>query len=473
MLARLWNSPTATTWGSIAVRLSSAIVVLPLVLVRFAPAEVTVWQLFATLFAINLLLDFGLSPTFARLIAFARGGASLRDMVDMRRPTPTSTSQADSAAISMIFGTMRWLFPRLALVIIVVLGMMCTLALLRPIAQTSSVGASWIAWALVLMGSAIGLIGNSYGATLQGLNRIAVLRRWEVITGLAQVLSCFVVVALGAELLLLVATYQLWVLVGVWRTRWLLKRLHPEVYESKPCKHSLVLEIVWPATWRSGIGTLMSQGIIQGSGVIYSQFVPPTQAAAYLLALRVIMMISQFSQASFYSKLPRLAELHAQGANEEKILLAQRGMRFSHWIYVSGVLFVALAADRALMAINSQTPFVTQEIWALIALAFFLERFGAMHLQLYTLTNHVVWHIANGVTGIVMVCLAFWAYPQWGERALPLAMLAAYGSFYCVYSARLSSKALGLRLAAFELRTALPAGAVLCSALLVIHLNVV
>ena len=69
IIKRLWDSPTFTTWGSLASRLLSTVVVLPLILVKFSAAEVVVWQLFATLSSLLLLLDFGLAPTFTRMLA--------------------------------------------------------------------------------------------------------------------------------------------------------------------------------------------------------------------------------------------------------------------------------------------------------------------------------------------------------------------------------------------------------------------
>ena len=100
-----------------------------------------------------------------------------------------------------------------------------------------------------------------------------------------------------------------------------------------------------------------------------------------------------------------------------------------------------------------------------MALAFFAERFGAMHLQLYSLTNHIVWHIANGVTGLLMIAIAWLIYPRLGAYAFPLAMLLAYIGFYCVYSASHTRKAFALQLLRFESRTAAPAVVVLCAGL--------
>lgn len=465
LLSRLWHSPTATTWGSLAVRLSAVVLVLPLVLVRFAPAEVALWQLFSTMLMLAMMLDFGLAPTFARLLAFARGGATLDEMTRSGQSASPIARPADPAVVASVVSTLRWLYPRIAVGATVLMAAVGTLGLIKPIAQSQDASSAWAAWALVLATTGVALWGGAYAAALQGLDKIALMRRWEVATGLGQVATSVLVLAAGGELLALVAGYQVWVVVGALRNRWLLRHQHPELFAEQPSPQPRVLAVMWGPAWRSGLGVLMSHGLIQASGLVYSQMAPAAEVAAYLIALRLAMLISQFCQAPFYSKLPRLAELQAAGQREEQLQLAQRGMRLAYWVFVIGALTVALAAQPLLHAIGSQTQFVPDGVWALLAMAFFAERFGAMHLQLYSLTNHIVWHIANGVTGVLMIVVAALAYQRIGEFAFPVAMLLAYAGFYCVYSATHTRAAFKLRLLSFESRTAVPPAATLCAGL--------
>lgn len=58
-----------------------------------------------------------------------------------------------------------------------------------------------------------------------------------------------------------------------------------------------------------------------------------------------------------------------------------------------------------------------------MGLAALVERIGTLHLQLYTTTNHIVWHVANGVTGIIPLCPIPLAYWYLGVIGLPLGML--------------------------------------------------
>ena len=469
VLGRLWHSPTATTWGSLFVRLSAVLFVLPLVLVRFASADVVLWQMFSTLFVLALMLDFGLSPTFMRLVAFARGGASLAAMGRMQQASaepPSHATADDPAALATVLSTLRWLYPRLAVAATAMLALVGTATLVRPISQVADMPAAWLAWAAVLATTGIAVWGGAYAAALQGMDQVAVMRRWEVAMGLGQVASSTAVLLLGGQLLALVLAYQAWAVLGAFRNRWLMARLFPQLLAHRPESHPEVMRVMWSPAWRSGLGVLMSYGVIQASGLVYAQIAPAAEVAAYLLALRLMMVLSQFCQAPFYSKLPRLVSLHAEGRRSEQLRLAQRGMRLAYWVFVAGALAVALAAQPLLQALGSRTLFVPPGVWALMALAFFAERFGAMHLQLYSLTNHIVWHIANGVTGVVMVLLAALAYPRMGAHAFPAAMLLAYAGFYCVYSVVHSRRAFNFSLARFESVTAAPPAAALCAGLL-------
>lgn len=444
------------------------LVVLPLVLVRFDVEEVAVWQLFSVLFTLSMLLDFGLSPTFARLLSYARGGASVASMARPSDPAAAVVEHAPADSLITVFSVVRWLYARLAVVATVLFGVFGTAALLTPISQIADPSPAWAAWVLVLATMGIGFWGNGFGAAMQGMDRIAVMRRWEIGCGLAQVACSTAVLLLGGNLLALVASYQFWVVFNALRNRALIKRSFPELMAVPARADHNVLRVLWPATWRSGVGVLMSQGLIQASGVIYSQFGAPIEVAAYLLALRVITVISQFSAAPFYSKLPELARLHVSGETARQVAVAQRGMRLAHVTFVLGTCAVALLAQPLLQAIGSRTAFVPQGVWALMSLAFFAERFGAMHLQLYSVTNHIVWHIANGVTGVLMLAIAVASYGYIGAYAFPAAMLLAYAGFYCVYAVYHSRVEFGFRVLRFESRSAIPAVAVLCGVLLAV-----
>lgn len=474
LLSRLWNSPTFTTWGSLAVRLGGVVLVLPWVLATYRSAEVAVWQLFSSVFTLALILDFGLAPTFTRMLSFARGGASLDAIRAMPRqargaaPTAPATPASEVGAadtLASVYALLRWLYPRLGLGVVVVLALAGSCAIAGPIAATAAPSQAWLAWGLVLLSTWAGFMGNAYSVALQGMNNIAVLRRWEAATGLAQIGSTLFVLALGGSLLALVASYQVWIVLNALRNMALMRSLHPQLSHVQARRDRPLLRALWPATWRSGLGVVMGQGIIQSSGWAYAQVAPVAEVASYLLALRLITMVSQFAQAPFYSKLPRLAELQARGERGQQLALARHGMRAAHWVFVAGALGLAVIAVPLLTLLHSKTAFVPPAVWAIMCAAFFVERYGAMHLQLYSLSNHIVWHIANGITGCLMLAFALLLYPRLGMLAFAVAMLLAYAGFYAVYSVAHSRRAYQFNLWTFERAISLPPAVALLAVL--------
>lgn len=455
LASRLWYSPTFTTWGSLATRLMSVMLVLPLVLVKFSPGEIVIWQLFATLSTLLLLLDFGLAPTFSRMLAYANGGASITDLARIQEKRGQAPAGSNQETLLTVYGSLRWLYLRCGFGAVALLGLGGTAALIKPMGELPDAHNAWLAWALVASTSLAAIWGQVFGSALQGLNQVAVMRRWEILTASGQIACSFLVLALDGGLLTLVISNQLWLLFNAWRLRQLLYATMPELRQAPSTPHPDVMKILWPAAWRSGIGMLMSNGIIQFSGVMYSQIAPAAEVAAYLLALRIMTVVTQFSAAPFYSKLPRLAELQASGQRDEQLQLARRGMSLSMWVYAAGAVAVMFTVPFALKVSGSQIKFVSELFWCVMSLAFFAERVGALHIQLYSLTNHIVWHIANGVSGTLLIAFAFIFYHWQGTIGLPLAMLVVNLAFYSVYAVKHSSQAFEFGAFSFQKGTAL------------------
>jgi hypothetical protein len=186
--------------------------------------------------------------------------------------------------------------------------------------------------------------------------------------------------------------------------------------------------------------------------------------ASFLFSLRILQLLVVASQAPFYSKLPRLARLYAEKKMTEQLVLASRGMARSHWVYAAGIAAVGLLAQPGLTLIGSHAEFVARPLWFLMGAAFFVERFGAMHIQLYSVTNHIIWHKANGVSGLIYIALSWMLFPVTELYTFPIAILVAYATFYAWYSAQHSYSAFQLQFWTFERRTSLGPAAALSAA---------
>lgn len=451
LFIRFWNSPTFTSWSSTLARASGIVLILPLVLTKLTTEEIALWYLFATLMGFQLVVDMGFNATFSRIIAFSMGGAS--DIKEYREAVErTNSTSPNWDAIERIYGAMGWLYARLSavwLLFLVIVGLWSSINLINAL---NDPGKGLVALGVVIVSCAIRLYGTRYSATLLGLNKIALLKRWETWVWICILITNLAVLLLDGSLLWLVISTQSFIAMNVWINRQLCHSVEDKRISSFQNKviDKNVLRSAWPSVWRSGIGIFMSAGLVQGSGIIYARLAAPEEVASYLLALNLMRVIAQFAQAPFYSKIPRLARLRAEGKLGEQVNIAKRGMRLSYWVLVSGVISIGLMGEYVIELINSKVEFVDSVLWALMGIAAFLERFGAMHLQLYSTTNHILWHVANGWTGLIYLLVIVPLFKWLGIIAFPLSQVVSNLAFYDWYSARRSYWAFHLTLFRFE-----------------------
>lgn len=465
---RLWNSPTFTTWGSFAARTLHLAILLPLVLRFFSPAEVALWQVFSTLLGLQLLADLGFGSTFSRLISYAFGGA-VGIAGDGQLQPPDEDREANWVLIARLFAVMRLIYSRLSWLLFIGLVVGGSFALVArvnalndvTVAAGHSVYSStkpveaWIAWGGIVLVTFVSFRANAYAAFLQGTNHVAVVRRWEALFGVGALASSLTVLLLDGGLVALVFSSQVWILLNAWRNRWLTTQVCGGRFRRlPPCRADRdILVAAWPPAWRAGVGILMSFGVVQISAIFYAQSNDTVGVATYLLGLKLMQAVSQISQAPFYSKLPALSRLWIQGRRDEQVKLAERGMRLAYWAQVAPAIGLGFFGPWLIENIGSHTPFPSGHLWGLLIAASLCERYGAMHLQLYSTSNHIVWHVANGGAGVIFLGVATVLFPQIGVLALPGAMLAGYVGFYSWYSARLSHRRFGLKWPQFDLAT--------------------
>lgn len=452
------ESATVMTWASILARAASLFVVLPLILSRFETSEIAYWYLLMSLIGLQQVADFGFSPTYARAFAYAIGGGQDR----VAEVLTASEPNAEELRLGAVWGAMHDTFVRVSLVATVVFALVGALSIAKPVDALTTPAVGWVGFAVVVGVFAVTVRLGGYSAYLQGIDEIAKLRRWETLAALGASLSAAGTVALGGGLLSLVLMNQCWMLLSAIRIRSLAlnardgvaRRIAGAIFSSGPGTS------VSAAAWRSGVGIAMSRGVQVISGAIVAQVVPPGPLAAYLLAQRLLQVIVDAANAPFYTKLPRLATSFAQGDIASIREVARRGMRLSLWVLVLACGAVGITAEWLLDAIGSNAPWVGGTVWAVMLLGAFVERFGAMHLQLYSTTNHIVWHTLNGLTGVLLLAIGAALLPAYGLLAFPVATLLAYPLFYSWYSARLASRAFDFQLLAFHRWVALPAGIV-------------
>ena len=402
----IWHSPTLMTWLSYFTRALSLFVVLPMILTKFSEAEISVWYLFSAVIALSSLLDFGFRSTFARIISFAMGGA---EHIGIFHGNEVLNGNPNWSLIEKIFSAMKSIYFWLSIVILVFMITLGSWSMNRPINLIQvHQDQVWTAWYIIIATTVIKFYGTIYQNYLEGLNKVALVRKTESIVAIGLIISSIITLYYGGGILYLVIVFQGFTLVNVIVNFFLAKKVENrrlKRFAVIPFEKTFFLQI-WRPAWRSGISGFMSIGLTNLSGILYAQVGSVQIVAGYLLALRIMNQLIQISLAPFYSKIPLMSRLRVEGKKQELIAVAQKGMLISHSVFVLGVISISIFSKYLLDLIDSNVSFVQNDFWLLLSFAFIVHRYGAMHMQLYLTTNDVKSHIADGISGLIFISIS-------------------------------------------------------------------
>lgn len=426
------------TWGSRVARALNIIWVLPLIVTRFSGEEIKLWYSFTAFWTLASVLDLGFNATFIRLLSYS-----------VANKNATNQSEAFAFNAKELIPVMKLVYGALSLLMILAAGF-AFFFLQKNIAATPNPEDSFLAFLVFGIGSSVFMGGNLFVSTLQGVNKVALVMKWDALSNFGSSVTSILVLSLGGGILELAIAQQFWIVLNVIRNRWLCQKEELYTLYRKVAFHYHTFLKAFQVAWKSGAGAFMSLGLSQVLALYYSMVSSTETGAAYLITLNILHQVNVFAHAPFYSKLPLLAQLRAKNDIQQLAERAQQGMQWSYVTLLMGFLGIGLFGSKLLELLGSNAQIVSPTVYFAMCIALLVERYGAMHIQIYTTTNHIIWHIANGISGLINLLAVFLLFSKLDVLAFPLGSLAGSLLFYSWYSAKHSYQSLPGSSWAFE-----------------------
>lgn len=440
----LWNSPTFTTWLSSSSTIFYGIVLLPIVSVNLSKEDLSVWFLLNIFSGFQMLGDLGFGSTFSRSISHAYGGAIKINIFENSEEQITNDKLYKSNIpnwnlIHRLYSTTALLYFFLSIFLIIVLCILGYFSLQIPFNDLLNRNEGWYSFAIVLTAIFINFNGSKYRLFLQGINKVALIQRNQAIVNILTITSSIIVVLTTKSLIALIFIQQIGVVIMVIVLKYLSNK---NFTESKPLSLTYekidvkLIKSIFPIAWRSWVGVLMSYGLVQVSGIIVAQYANSSQTSSYLLSIRLIDIVKNFANAPFYSKIPYMNQLFMLKDKKPLLALATQRIKYTLLILTFSMGIIILFGNYILKLINSNVNLVNNNMLIILMLAAFFERYGALHIQLLSLSNNIIWHIANSITGTLFVVFSYCLVNLGAEPvfAFSSALLVSYILFYSWYS---------------------------------------
>lgn len=382
---------TLLGWSSIGLRTASLVILIPFAMQTLSKPDFIFWQLMQTFVLLGIALDFGLTPTFSRYIAYANG----------------LSSELKDTKINGLYATfnkiLRWrVIPLLAL-----------LALAGFVIMQESISqAPHYVWVFVLFVfiTGIQIFVNTRVGVLVGLDKIELSRVYEIIFSLIQI-SLMIATLFLTESLLMMTLVQggclcigFVVLSGLIRYQGI-KNAPGELQQDKEQETEIL-----QATYKSGAGIIVSQLILQGPILVIAPLIPAQLLASYLITARILQVICNLSNVFIYQSLPTINRLEEASNHEKQAQMIQGNLVKTQCAFY-GFAILAFFTMPLVSAYLPKDYVLNQDVFWLFVIMYALERLVAIFNQLEAVKKFINWFSVYlvGLCMTALACLAFYA----------------------------------------------------------------
>ena len=396
--------------SSIGLRTASLVVLIPFSMQTLSKPDFIFWQLMQTFVLLGIALDFGLTPTFSRYIAYANGLAS---------------EQKDTK-INGLYATfnkiLRWrVLPVLAL-----------LALAGYVIMQESISqAPHFVWVFVLFVFITGvqIFVNTRVGVLVGLDKIELSRVYEIIFSLIQISLMIATLFLTGSLLMMTLVQGGCLLIGFAVLSGLIRYQGIKSARGEQQDKEQEAEIL-QATYKSGAGIIVSQLILQGPILVIAPLIPAQFLASYLITARILQVICNLSNVFIYQSLPTINRLEEE-SNYEKQAQIIRGnlVKTQCAFYVFAIL--AFFTMPQVSAYLPKDYVLNQDIFWLFVIMYALERLVAIFNQLEAVKKFINW-LSVYLVGLCMTALACIAFYALGKLDVYTLIQSTAFAYLCV-----------------------------------------
>lgn len=411
MLSRRFGSGFVSFCIGVAARALEAaggLLLLPLIVTRFSPAEVGVWYIFLTLQGLIVLLDFGFQPTIARAFAAAFGGAKML----MREGLHADSQSAPNHALAgEIIHVARRLYALLALAVIGVttslgLGFLWFL-IQRDGLSIATVLPAWLAFALAI-GTTVYLMWVS--PLLAGSGKMTANYGFLLTGKLTFIATASALLLGGMGLLALpIATFAAALAGRLVAQPFLADIVRPALQACPACRDPELLSVLWHNASRMGVVSASSFIITRANIFVVSVFAGLAASASYAISLQLLTALMAVALLPSQITMPRLVAARLAGDKTLLKQILQLTTVLAAAIFAAGLLFVLIAAAPLLAWVGSTVELLPTKLLALLGVVLLLETNHVNSALMIATTNVIPFVRSAVISGLAVAVLAILA----------------------------------------------------------------
>lgn len=283
------------TWSYLAsfLRITSSILIYPIILDKLSVQEVGIWGIFQVFIFLGVIIDFGFNSSFSRNFSYAYAGSITLQKIGVS--TKKQALENITLLRSLIFSTHRFYrsISILVLILFIPLGSyyLLNLGLINPEVNTRSVIISWLVLATSI---AYGLYTHRYESLLVGRDMITLVKIAQILGSICYLLLAFLSAFMETTILGLCFAHMISNIVI--RNVYYYGGYKSEVirlgYSNKQHESDSVLNTIAPNAVRTGITSIGGFLVTKSGVLIAGLYLPLKDVAIFTLTQQAVGVLA-------------------------------------------------------------------------------------------------------------------------------------------------------------------------------------
>lgn len=289
-------------------RLTTNILLLPLILSYLTDEDLGLWYVFATISQLVTLLDFGFAPALSRNISYVWCGAKV---LSKENVACSVSDDIDSIYFKKVLVACQYIYLLIAVVSGIILLTFGTYYIVSLDNNNNTV----IAWVIYSIGVFLNTLYSFYTSFLRGIGAVAENNKAGVYSKIVQIFLSFMLLINGYGLLGVAISYLISGLVLRFFSRYYfyryenIKQLLCNLdIEDKIGETIKLLKVIWHNASRDGLVTLSNFLTTQANTLICSITLGLSSTGSYGLSIQLATVISSLSGIPFSTYHPAMQE---------------------------------------------------------------------------------------------------------------------------------------------------------------------
>jgi O-antigen/teichoic acid export membrane protein len=401
----LLSSSVFWSWLMNGLRMTSGLIVLPLLIHYLPKPEFDMYFVFLSFWALIPIIDFGFVHNFGRAIAYAMAGAS-RLLTEGYEPEPNAKGP-NYQLLFTILNTTRFLYRWFAIGTLAIFATIGTWIIFKGVKETTSPTITWIAWGLMIIAIALEIYLAWWNNALMNMNRVRLALQYTVLAMMVRLIILTGLLIGGASLLSLPISNIISSLVQRVLSRIaVLKELpKPIPPPNQEAIKSTILQL-WPNTWRTGIHLFSGYLSTQAMTLVCLKTMGLATSGMYGFTNQLLNIASSIAQAWTQVKWPYINQLRIKGdlSTLEKILRVRVWLQFTTYILIA--LIIVFLIPHLLSKHHSGKTLLPSPWLELMAGLKFFELSLTLSTTLIFTENRMPFFWATTFTNLASVILA-------------------------------------------------------------------